>query len=128
MPDLSPELSGHLRRLIAKYELTAVADDIFANAAECFALTVAADEDYSSVGNTRFGGDPDLPPNVPWPSTGDPRDPKSRFSNFIAQINFAELPPLSSPSPLPPSGVLYLFVRYMECAAESVQLDAVYYP
>lgn len=84
-------------------------------------------DDYSSVGNTRFGGDPDLPADFEWPCTGDPKSPSTQFGNFVAQINFAELPPLSEPSLLPDRGWLFLFVRYMDSAAEPVLLDTLLY-
>jgi Domain of unknown function (DUF1963) len=82
-------------------------------------MVIDSAEDYLHCGNTRFGGDPDLPISIQWPYSGNPHDQQSRFSNFIAQINFTDLPPKS--------GILYLFVRYMECAAEPVLLDAIFY-
>jgi len=127
MANLSGELAGELHRAIAQHKLDAVADRIFANAAECYAMVIDDLEDCAVIGNTRFGGDPDLPRSIPWPCNGDPDDPNSRFSNFVAQINFSELPSLSSGNPLPTSGILYLFVRDMECAAEPVGLDAVFF-
>ncbi len=127
MSALSAELAAKLRSAITKHKLDAVADHIFADAAECYAMVVNDKEDYATTGNTRFGGDPDLPASMEWPCDGDPSDPGSRFSNFIAQINFAELPPLFLGSPLPESGILYLFVRYMGSAAEPVLLEGLFY-
>jgi uncharacterized protein YwqG len=128
MSNLSSELAGELSRAIAKHKLDAVAGQIFDHAAECYAMVIDDAEDYATVGNTRFGGDPDLPSSIPWPCDGDPDAPDSRFSNFIAQINFAEFASLSScVTALPQSGILYLFVRYMECAAEPVVLDGVFF-
>jgi uncharacterized protein YwqG len=101
MPLTSPILLRALHEKISKCQLEGIADFIIENAVECYSMTVAAREDYSTVGNTRFGGDPDLPRSYSWPCDGSPEDPISRFCNFIAQINFAELPPLTAGSPLP---------------------------
>lgn len=88
-------------------------------------MVTVGDDDYSQLGNTRFGGDPDLPKDMQWPV--DPDEPQPTYSNFIAQINFAELPELSTNTNLPSSGILFLFVRFMECAAEPVVLDSIYF-
>lgn len=125
MPLVSPQLTAELNAAITNRHLDSVAEEIRNNATECYALIAVGDDDYSTPGNTRFGGDPDLPRGMPWPR--DPARQEPTFSNFIAQINFAELPELSSGSCLPSRGILYLFVRYMECAAEPVILDALYY-
>jgi uncharacterized protein YwqG len=125
MQHLSSELLAELNAGIAKHHLEAVGDEIRKNAAECYALVAIGEDDYSSVGNTRLGGDPDLPEGVEWPmeANGDVR----RYSNFIGQINFAEIPRLANYDVLPKSGLIYLFVRYMESAAEPVLLDGVFF-
>jgi len=88
-------------------------------------LIATGKDDYSSVGNTRFGGDPDLPKGVEWPTIPDAV--ARRYSNFIAQINFGEIPRFPNDDVFPTSGLLYVFVRYMESAAEPVVLDAVFF-
>ncbi len=128
MSQLSPALASRLQAAIRKHGLQAAEETILANAAECYALVLDGPDDYRAVGNTRFGGEPDLPSPEHWPCSGDPKDSQSKFSNFIAQINFAELPELPGGSPLPRAGLLSIFVRYMECAADPVLLDAVYRP
>ena len=127
MSILSPEQIAELRQRIVQHRLEGIADYIVAQAAPCYAVVVDGPDAYTATGNTRFGGDPDLPPAYPWPCDGDPNDTDSRFSNFIAQINFAELPRLAAPAGLPSQGLLYLFVRSMESAAEPVTLDALYF-
>lgn len=77
------------------------------------------------LGNTRLGGEPDLPVGVDWPFVED--DGERRFANFVAQINFAELPRSIDDSSLPESEILYLFVRYMESASEPVVMDSIFY-
>lgn len=125
MTHLPAELLAELNDAIANRRLQAVADEIRNNAAVCHALIAAGEDDYSSVGNTRFGGAPDLPVGVEWPADPDAGNPA--YSNFIAQINFAEIPRLPSDDVLPASGLLYVFVRYMESAAKPVLLDAIFY-
>jgi uncharacterized protein YwqG len=122
---MSPQLIAELDAAIARRHLNNVAEEIRNNATECYALIAVDDDDYSKLGNTRFGGDPDLPEGMDWPV--DPARESPTFSNFIAQINFAELPELTIKTGLPSRGILYLFVRYMECAAEPVVLDSFYF-
>lgn len=125
MPALTPELRDELDAAITRHHLDSVADEIRGNAEACYAMVTTGQDDYSTVGGTRFGGDPDLPAGATWPT--DPDKDKPTYSNFIAQINFAELPPLSESTGLPSSGILYLFVRYMDAASEPVILDSLYF-
>jgi hypothetical protein len=125
MKHLSPELLAELNAGIAKHQLESVGDEIRKNAAECLALVATGEDDYSSVGNTRLGGDPDLPEGVEWPVDADAE--VRRYPNFIGQINFAEIPRLPNDDVLPKSGLLSLFVRYMDSAAEPVLLDGVFF-
>jgi uncharacterized protein YwqG len=124
---LSANLKADLCRAIKRRQLTAHAAHIEAFAAECYAMIADDEDDYSTLGNTRFGGEPDLPPDIQWPcfESKSGLDDVTRFSNFIAQINFAELPSLSSGSILPSSGLLYVFVRHMDGASEPVLLDSI---
>jgi uncharacterized protein YwqG len=125
MTNLSPQLLSELDSVITRWHLDSVASEIRNSASECYAMVAVGDDDYSTVGNTRFGGDPDLPLDMDWPV--DPARSQLTHSNFIAQINFSELPSLSRETELPSQGILYLFVRYMESAAEPVILDALYF-
>jgi uncharacterized protein YwqG len=122
---MNPTLQNQLNDLITKHKLDPVADEIRNNAAECYALVVDERDDYSRLGNTRLGGEPDLPVGVDWPFVED--DGERPFANFVAQINFAELPRSIDDSSLPESGILYLFVRYMESASEPVVMDSIFY-
>jgi len=127
MPSLSQTLLADLQARIKGTKLDDVADLIIGNAAECYSMEVAGADDYSVLGNTRFGGDPDLPNSFPWPCDGDPKSPGSTFSNFIAQVNFSELPPLCAGPAVPKKGILYLFVRSMDGASNPVLLQALYF-
>jgi uncharacterized protein YwqG len=124
MPNLAPEQEAELNDAISEYGLQSVSSQILAHAKECYAMVPQGEDGYSSIGNTRLGGDPDLPQSCAWPTDPDDDD---RFSNFIAQINFAELPALFAGNPLPTNGILYLFVRSMESAAQPVVLDSIFF-
>jgi hypothetical protein len=56
------------------------------------------------LGHSRFGGLPDLPPSIAWPTTKD-----GRKLHFIAQIDLSTVPAVPD-RPLPQSGWLYLFI------------------
>jgi uncharacterized protein YwqG len=122
---LAATLSAQLNAAISNRKLDMVGEAIRDNAAECYALVVDSREDYASVGNTRFGGDPDLPIDAQWPIDSDGEH--KRHSNFVAQINFADLPHLATNNALPITGILYIFVRYMGSASEAVLLDTIFY-
>lgn len=123
MPDLSPTVLKSLNDAIKNRKLESVGDAIRTNAAPCLSVIATGTDDYSTLGNTRFGGEPDLPTDAQWPN--DPEN--GRFSNFIAQINFSEFPVVVGDDVLPKRGILYVFVRYMECAAEPVVLDTLFH-
>lgn len=56
-----------------------------------------------AVGVSKFGGLPDLPDSLVWPSN------ENGALSFVAQINFAEASKFDIDSLLPKSGMLYLF-------------------
>ena len=62
--------------------------------------------DRLPVGASRFGGVPDLPPDIAWPEAD------GRKLQFLAQIDFARLPRWEG-TPLPPDGWLYHFGLYV---------------
>lgn len=70
------------------------------------AITITAtatDEATLPIGASKFGGCPDLPPEMTWPHyNGTPMA-------LIAQINFAETYPFDRENRLPNTGILYLF-------------------
>lgn len=127
MSNLSPELETLLHSHIKKFQLDRAADCIIERAVECYVVIADRADDYSAVGNTRFGGEPDLPYGCDWPRSGDPDDPTTLYSNFICQINFAELPPLPNGTPLPTSGLLSIFINFLVGCGAPVRLDTRYF-
>ena len=57
------------------------------------------------IGNSRFGGNPDLPLEMDWPHNEDSGDPL----NFIAQLNMEDFKALDIENKLPSQGILYFF-------------------
>ena len=59
-----------------------------------------------------FGGDPNLPPDIEWPSYGEfINDEDEAFEPmlFLAQVNCAELPVIEHRPEIPQSGTLFFF-------------------
>ena len=66
-------------------------------------------EDYANIGNHRFGGMPDLPENIAYPTFGDKGDGTPYFYEFLAQINCNLIAELQDY--LPRTGILYFFLE-----------------
>jgi hypothetical protein len=71
-----------------------------------------------ALGQSRIGGQPDLPLSWHWPKAIEYPD---KYLCFILQINLAELPTFPG-SPFPAGGMLYLFVNAGEDSAEQILL------
>jgi len=63
----------------------------------------ATEMDAMGLGESRLGGDPDLPDDVVWPEY------KGRPLTFIAQINLADVAPFAAAKELPAQGWLWFF-------------------
>src|SRR4051794_5221415 len=103
-PDL-PDLRKSLDDAIARHGLTAIGDAIHGAAVPQIWMPYDPADvggDGGPVGAPRLGGEPDLPPDVAWPTRGGKRLP------FIAQLDCSTLPRWAG-SPLPASGWLYAF-------------------
>jgi uncharacterized protein YwqG len=87
---------------LREHELTKFREPLLPHARKSVELTTTTREDYSNTGNTRFGGDPDLPASIPFPTAGD------YAWIFLAQIDLAELAPHQEF--LPRTGMLSFFV------------------
>ncbi|MDP5139531.1 MAG: YwqG family protein, partial [Spirosomaceae bacterium] len=87
--DLLPEIQSVIRE--NKLQEYAAALESTVKKAVGFKNTV--EEDYSRVGNCRFGGMPDLPESVPYPRFGKnwPDDKEDYIYEFLGQINCGEI-------------------------------------
>lgn len=63
----------------------------------------SVDDATLPVGRSKFGGLPDLPPDMDWPQDG------GRAMALVAQINFAEVQASAPTADLPADGLLWLF-------------------
>ena len=73
-------------------------------------INPTAPDNYSKVGNTRFGDLPDLPRGVDYPTRDVPyKDNRIEHLSFFAQLNCEELAPCQSY--LPRTGMLYFFIK-----------------
>ena len=80
-------------------------NDMRQHARNSIVIEVDSEFDTQALGASRFGGEPDLPPDVEWfanPTTGAPL-------SFVAQLNFAELKAFDIDNQLPDQGILYFF-------------------
>lgn len=80
-------------------------NDMRQHARNRIVIEVDSEFDTQALGASRFGGEPDLPPDVEWftnPTTGAPL-------SFVAQLNFAELKAFDIDNQLPDQGILYFF-------------------
>lgn len=75
------------------------------------AFETTEEDSYFEKGNHRFGGLPDLPPGVSYPSFIDAYG-QERGLQFIAQINCAAIAHLQDY--LPRTGILYFFVQDLQ--------------
>ena len=65
--------------------------------------TSPADDADLSIGASKLGGLPDLPPSIAWPRWGD------NSLSFLAQINLADIVAKMNNTDLPQSGLLSFF-------------------
>ena len=69
---------------------------------------IEPDEEPTPVGSTRFGGEPDLPPGVEWPTF------EGRPMTFAAQIDLDSLQRFTAAKELPSTGLLSFFYTFDE--------------
>lgn len=106
---LSAESLARLDSLIAKHNLSECRDEIIEAASECALLEMGGADDYARVGNSRYGGVPDLPQSWEWPLSNN----DGERLIFLMQINLAEVPSFAGKQ-LPDTGLLYLFTDSAE--------------
>ncbi|MFT5129166.1 MAG: hypothetical protein ACI8W8_002788, partial [Rhodothermales bacterium] len=91
--------SSLLSKLLQKHGLGSCADSIVAGSCSRFDLIAGVREDYEAIGNSRFGGQPDLPMDCLWLD-------KLEDYYFVFQVGFADFPKNST---LPNAGHLLVF-------------------
>lgn len=103
-----------LREAACELGLSEVADSITNLALDSLRIrTKPVEDDELPIGASKFGGLPDLPPDVPWPDyinrDGGKVRGKRESLGFLAQFSMAELAHHSPEGILPTTGMLYFF-------------------
>jgi uncharacterized protein YwqG len=104
-------LAAPLDYLLADEAWTPYRDTLRGLALRSVALATTDPDDYGEVGNSRFGGLPDLPAGVDYPTFTN-HEGEQKGHQFIAQLNCAELAPHQAY--LPRTGMLYFFITGQE--------------
>ncbi len=120
MVGLSENSKQELYALIEKYDLVEYSELIEKHAEGHISMTTAGEDKYETVGNSRIGGVPDLPPTISWQRTD------AGYMSFVAQINLSEILKLPL-SPLPKSGLLYFFYGNYPMGLADEQHSVLYY-
>ncbi len=104
-PDDSPLLKP-IEEIIQKNKLNNIQTDLLALGKKTVGFTLAGEEDYQKIGNSRFGGMPDLPLSLVYPTF---KYEKTNYKyEFIAQVNCQEIAHLQDY--MPRTGMLYFFL------------------
>ncbi len=108
-----------LIQALDKAGLSRLTEIVLPLARECvFVGTTATPDDAISVGASKLGGTPDLPPEFAWPIW------KGRPQAFIAQLRLSEVPALEGEAPLPSEGLLSFFYDSAQSTWGSSPADA----
>lgn len=91
-----------IQKIISKYDFRDFKYDLLDEKRMRYDSYEETPEDYSQIGNTRIGGNPDLPKHMDYPSN------EAGYYNLLIQLNFNELE--NTIKPLPSNGILYLFM------------------
>lgn len=102
-----PELLTLMEAQIEASGLSDFREGLINRARRSVAFETTEEDTYSEKGKHRFGGLPDLPPGVPYPTFID-WEKQERGLQFIAQVNCAAIAHLQDY--LPRTGILYFFV------------------
>jgi uncharacterized protein YwqG len=108
-----------LNSKITEYQLEEYRTQIVDNALECFIAECTEPNNYSEIGNSRFGGLPDLPDDLAWPIF------KDEHLIFQGQINLRDIQSIDAR--LPRKGIIYLFLGDNEQSYD-VQTEILYCP
>ena len=110
-------LRNKLEQAMAAPELQPYQQGLTELARASVAFATTEKDDYSGKGNSRFGGLPDLPAGISYPSFQD-YEGNEKGMQFIAQINCADIAQLQDY--LPRTGILYFFLEDLEDTAPQV--------
>ena len=102
----SPRHVALLADALARHELGRYQDALLRHARQALRFRTTEPEDYRIRGNTRFGGVPDLPPDLEYPMT------EGKPWHFYAQVDLEEIAALQRW--LPRTGRLYFFGEGLE--------------
>ncbi|SFO76586.1 Leucine rich repeat-containing protein [Chitinophaga sp. YR627] len=111
------KLRKQVEQAIAAQELQPYQQGLTELARKAVAFATTKEDTYSGKGNSRFGGLPDLPAGVPYPSFKDYQG-NEKGMQFIAQINCTDIAHLQDY--LPRTGILYFFIEDQEDTDASV--------
>jgi uncharacterized protein YwqG len=106
--EINSPLLKSVEEIIQQNKLTKYQSELLALGKKTIGFTVSSDEDYQKIGNNRFGGMPDLPASIVYPTFKYDYDKTTYKYEFIAQINCQEIASLQEY--LPRHGMLYFFL------------------
>lgn len=108
---IKDDLKPRLHAVIDELELQPYRDGLTKLARKSIGFTTTEEDTYNEMGNLRFGGLPDLPADIPYPSFTD-RHGQEKGLQFIAQLDCAAISHLQDY--LPRTGMLYFFIKDQE--------------
>ncbi|MDO3410811.1 YwqG family protein [Saccharibacillus sp. CPCC 101409] len=103
MMSLSGENRSRLLQAIEAHGFEHASGYLLRTAKQIVALSKKEADRYPQIGNSRIGGEPDLPEMLEWPTDSD-----GDLMSFVLQLNAAELE--DTERRLPTEGVLFFFV------------------
>jgi uncharacterized protein YwqG len=105
MPHHTPD---EVRSLFAEADQSEIGEQLIADARQAIAIERTDIDNEAPRLSSKFGGSPDLPPSMPWPTF------QGRPLAFLAQINLSEVPRPESEPALPSKGLLSFFYDFAE--------------
>ncbi|HEU0125081.1 MAG TPA: YwqG family protein, partial [Flavobacterium sp.] len=104
------DLNSSLQKAIKKADFQEYENGLSKIARHAVNFVTTTPDSYNELGNTRFGGLPDLPLNLEYPTVTI--DEEKKGYQFIAQINCTSIADLQDY--LPRTGILYFFIKDQE--------------
>ena len=118
-------LVTQINEVIAENDISDYAKALRSMVKKAIGFTQTIDEDYAEIGNHRFGGMPDLPSSIAYPTfTGWHHEGDKEFVyEFIAQINCKKIAHLQDY--LPRTGILFFFLQSSDKIFDSLEQRGV---